>query len=200
MKRGATPKKQETHERIVRTAAGQIRERGYDSVSVGDVMKAAGLTHGGFYAHFESRDAMLAEALDAAASDSLGRLGKATDAAAPEEALAELLEFYLSDRHVAHPEHGCILASLGSETRRQTPEIRKVMTRRIKEMADLVERQLPGWGKAGRHEDALGVLATMLGALILARAVDEPGLAKDIRAAAKQLVARGVPAKPTVKS
>ena len=116
------------------------------------------------------------------------------------QAVVALLEQYLSDRHVAHPEHGCALAALGADTPRQAPEVRQVMTRRIKEMADLVERQLPGWGKAGRHEDALGVLSTMLGALIIARAVDEPGLAKDVRAAAKLLIARGVPAKPTAKS
>jgi TetR/AcrR family transcriptional repressor of nem operon len=199
MKRGPTPKKQETHDRIVRTAAGHIRERGYDNVSVADLMEAAGLTHGGFYAHFESRDAMLAEALDAAAADSLGRLGKASDDAAPEKALLALLDFYLSDRHVAHPELGCTLAALGSETPRQTPEVRRVMTRRIKEMVDLVERQLPGWGKEGRHEEALGVLSTMLGALILSRAVEEPALGKEIRTAAKQLVARGVSARPAAK-
>jgi AcrR family transcriptional regulator len=200
MKGRPTPKKRETHDRIVRTAAAQIRERGYDGVSVATVMEAAGLTHGGFYAHFDSRDAMLAEALDAAAHDSLGRLGRASDGVATEDALETLLDLYLSDRHVAHPEHGCVLAALGSETRRQSPEIRRVMTRRIKEMADLVERQLPGWGKAGRHEDALGVLATMLGALVLSRAIDEPGLAKDVRAAARQLLARGVPSKPSAKS
>jgi len=200
MKREPTPKKRETHDRIVRTAAAQIRERGYDSVSVATVMEAAGLTHGGFYAHFPSRDAMLAEALDAAASDSLGRLGKASDGVAAEHALKSFLDFYLSDRHVAHPEQGCVLAAVGSETRRQSPEVRRVMTRRVKEMADLVERQLPGWGKAGRHEDALGVLATMLGALVLSRAVDDPALVKDIRAAANRLLARGVPAKPSAKS
>jgi TetR/AcrR family transcriptional regulator, transcriptional repressor for nem operon len=192
MARRPGTKKQETHDRIVRTAATAIRKHGFHGISVADVMEEAGLTHGGFYAHFESRDAMLAEALDAAANESLDRLGKAADGAKPEDALDATVDAYLSDRHLAAPEHGCTLAALGSETTRQSPEVRRVATRRAREMADLIERQMTGWGKAGRHEDALGVMSTIVGALLIARAVDDPQLAKDVRAAAKRMVAKRV--------
>jgi AcrR family transcriptional regulator len=153
-------------------------------------MEEAGLTHGGFYAHFESRDAMLAEALDEAANESLDRLAKAADLAKAEDALEATVDSYLSDRHLAEPEKGCTVAALGSEAHRQSPEVRRVMTRRVREMADLIERQMPGWGKTNRHDDALAVMSTMVGALLIARAVDDPQLSKDIRAAAKKLVAR----------
>jgi AcrR family transcriptional regulator len=192
MPRGPSPKKQETHDRIVRTAAGAIRKHGFHGISVADLMEEAGLTHGGFYAHFASRDAMLAEALDEAANDSLDRLSKAADAAKPEDALDATMDFYLSDRHVAETERGCTLAALGSETGRQSPEVRHVMTRRVREMADVIERQMSGWGKTSRHEDALAVMSTMVGALLIARAVDDPQLSKDIRAAAKRLVGKRV--------
>jgi TetR/AcrR family transcriptional repressor of nem operon len=188
-------KKQETHERIVRTAADAIRAHGYDGVSVAEIMEQAGLTHGGFYAHFASRDAMLAEALDRAAADSLDRLARASDGKRPEDALGAVVESYLSDRHLAAPETGCTLAALGSETRRQTPPVRQVATRRVRELADLLERQMPGWGEAGRHEDALGAMSCMVGALVIARLVDDPALAKAVRRAAARTIRKAASAK-----
>src|SRR5262249_17796022 len=117
--------KAETHERIVKTAARAIREQGYDGASVADVMKQAGLTHGGVYAHFESRDAMLEEAVDCAAGDGRARLIAASEKAEPGRGLEAIVGSYLSDRHVEHPETGCSLAALGSETRRQSPALRR---------------------------------------------------------------------------
>jgi TetR/AcrR family transcriptional regulator, transcriptional repressor for nem operon len=193
MARKPGTKKKETHGRIVRTAAAAIRKHGFQGISVADIMEEAGLTHGGFYAHFESRDAMLAEALDEAANDSLDRLSKVADGKKPEEALESTVDYYLSDRHVEAVERGCTLAALGSETTRQSPEIRRVATRRVRELADLIERQMAGWGKTARHEDALGVMSTIVGALLIARVVDDPQLSKDIRASAKRAVARRVP-------
>ncbi len=192
MARRPGTKKQETHDRIVRTAASAIRKHGFQGISVADLMEEAGLTHGGFYAHFESREAMLAEALDEAANDSLGRLSKVADGVAPEDALDTTVDYYLSDRHVDAVERGCTLAALGTETARQSPEIRRVATRRVRELADLIERQMSGWGKTARHEDALGVMSTIVGALLIARVVDDPKLSKDVRASAKRLVARRV--------
>lgn len=187
-----TPKKEQTHERIVRTAADAIRKHGYDGVSVADVMKEAGLTHGGFYAHFPSRDAMLAEALDRAAADSLENLRRRADAAGSQDPLEAFVTGYLSDRHLEAPEKGCTVAALGSETRRQTPEVRKVATRRIKELVDFIGRQLPGWGGAKAHEEALAAMSCVVGALLIARIVDDPALAKSVRKAAADLVRTGV--------
>ena len=88
-----------------------------------------------------------------------------------------MLSAYLSQAHLENAELGCPLAALGSETSRQAPEVRRVATRHIKEMVDLIARQSPDWGQPGAHERALVTLSTMVGALLLARAVDEPELA-----------------------
>lgn len=199
MARGPTPKKQETHDRIVRTAAAAIRKHGFDGISVAEIMDEAGLTHGGFYAHFPSRDVMLAEALDQGAGEAIDRLAKASDGAKPEEALDAVVDSYLSDRHLAAPDKGCTLAALGSETSRQTPEVRRVMTRRVRELADMLARQLPDWGEAGGREDALAAMSTMVGAMVIARAVDDPSLAKAVRRAAAKLVHDGVSLRPRKK-
>jgi AcrR family transcriptional regulator len=181
-------RKEATHERIVDVAARAIRRKGYAGAGVAEVMKEAGLTHGGFYAHFGSREAMLAEAADRAGAQSVASLADVAAAAPPGQALHALVQAYLSQTHLENAELGCPLAALGSETPRQAPEVRQAATRRMKEMIDLVARQSPDWGQPGAHEHALVTLATMVGALILARAVDDARLADAVRGAAlKQL-------------
>ena len=108
-----------------------------------------------------------------------------------DRALASMLSAYLSREHFEHVDVGCPLAALGSETSRQAPEVRRVATRHIKEMIDLVARQSPDWGQPGAHERALVTVATMVGALLLARAVDEPGLADALREAALKHLTSG---------
>jgi TetR/AcrR family transcriptional regulator, transcriptional repressor for nem operon len=179
-------RKDATHERIVESAARAIRRSGYGGTGVADIMKDAGLTHGGFYAHFDSRDAMLAEAADRAGAESLATLASVAAAAPPQQALHTLLRSYLSKAHVERAEDGCPVVALGSEMPRQAPEVRRAATRRIKEMIDLVARQSPDWGQPGAHEHALVTVATMVGALLLARAVDEPKLSDALRRAALQ--------------
>jgi AcrR family transcriptional regulator len=185
MARQVGTKKAETHDRIVREAAKAIRRDGYAGTSVADVMHAAGLTHGGFYAHFPSREAMLAEGLDLAAAEAAeSLLGAAARRAAADDIdpLEALVDSYLSDRHVAATETGCTIAALGSETRRQSPEIREVATERTQELLKMIERQ------AGGREQALAALSTMVGALVIARIVDDPALSAEVRAAAKKAV------------
>ncbi len=188
-----TSAKEASHERIVEAASRAIRRSGYDGTGVADIMKEAGLTHGAFYAHFESREAMLAEAAD--------RAGAAVNAAASrllatvpsEDALRTLIEAYLSKAHIEGIETGCPVSALGSEMPRQSPEVRRAATLRIKEMIDLIARQMPDWGQPAAHERALVTAATMVGALVLARAVDEPHLSEQLRRATLQKLA---PSKP----
>jgi TetR/AcrR family transcriptional regulator, transcriptional repressor for nem operon len=177
-------RKEATHERIVDAAARAIRRSGYSGTGVADIMKDAGLTHGGFYAHFGSREAMLAEAADRAGAESVATLERIAAAAPPEKALQAVMRAYLSKEHTEGVERGCPMAALGSEMPRQAPEVRRAVTRRIKEAIDLVARQLPDWGKPGAHEKALATLSTMVGALVLARAVDDPKLSEAFRSAA----------------
>src|SRR5882724_1840847 len=113
MKRAASRSKEATHDRIVETAARAIRRSGYNGTSVADIMKEAGLTHGGFYAHFPSREAMLAEAADRAGAESVAVSTRVAATAQPKQALKALVRAYLSDEHVKSVETGCPIAALG---------------------------------------------------------------------------------------
>lgn len=181
----AQSRKEASHERILEAAARAIRRSGYAGTGVADIMKEAGLTHGGFYAHFESREAMLAAAADRAGAQSVATLERFVAQVPPQNALRALVTAYLSKGHVESAEVGCPAAALGSEMPRQAPEVRRAATRRIKEMIDLVSRHSPGWGEPGAHERALVATATMVGALVLARAVDDPKLSASILDAAR---------------
>lgn len=175
--------KEASHERIVQAAARAIRRSGYDGTSVADIMKDAGLTHGAFYAHFASREAMLAEAADRAGAESNAFANSVLAAARPEAALQALMQAYLSEDHLAAIETGCPISALGSEMPRQAPEVRRAATSRIKEMIDTVARQSPDWGQPAAHERALVTVAAMVGTLMMARAVDDPALSASLRQA-----------------
>ena len=176
-------RKEATHERIVRAAARAIRRSGYNGTGVADIMKDVGLTHGGFYAHFTSRETMLAEAADQAGAESVAVLTRVAAAAPPREALRSMIRAYLSKEHVEDAETGCPVAALGSEMPRQAPRVRRAATRRIKEVIGVIARHSPDKGEPGAYEHALVTVATMVGALVLARAVDDPKLSEALREA-----------------
>ena len=179
----APSRKEVTHERIVGAAARAIRRSGYDGTGVADIMKEVGLTHGGFYAHFASREAMLVEAADRAGAESVSTLTRVGATAPQQEALRSMIRAYLSKEHVDGVETGCPVAALGSEMPRQAPKVRRAATRRIKEMIDVVSQHWPDQKGPDLHEHALVTVATMVGALVLARAVDDPMLSKAFRKA-----------------
>ncbi|WP_306397708.1 TetR/AcrR family transcriptional regulator [Telluria beijingensis] len=165
-------KREQTHARILDVAARALRRDGFDGVGVADVMKGAGLTHGGFYAHFDSREALLVEALehaDAASSPNLER--RATSlretGASP---LAALVRAYLSDEHLAACEAGlgCVVGSLGSEMGRQAAPLREVARGRIERLVGSVQAALAEVGD-GAHDRALALTGAMVGALQIAR-------------------------------
>ena len=173
-----TAAKEASHERIVGVAARAIRRSGYNGTGVADIMKEAGLTHGAFYAHFASREAMLAEAADRAGAEANAVAANVVASAPPEQALQALLQTYLSKQHLEGIETGCPISALGSEMPRQSPEVRLAATRRIKEMIDLVARQFPDWGQPAAHQRALVTVSAMVGTLMLARAVNDPALSE----------------------
>jgi AcrR family transcriptional regulator len=181
--------KDATHERIVSVAARAIRRSGYAGTGVADIMKEAGLTHGAFYAHFASREAMLAEAASRACAESAAAVSEVVASVPTDQALKTMLHAYLSQDHLHQIETGCPLAALGSETVRQAPEVRRAVTQHIKAMVDLVARQSPDWGQPAAHERALLSIAAMVGTLVLARAVDEPALSDSLREAALKYLA-----------
>lgn len=181
-KQKASNRKEVTHTRIVETAARAIRRSGYYGTGVADIMKEAGLTHGGFYAHFASRDAMLAEAADRAGEETIAIAKKIFAEVPGDKALQALIQVYLSNEHMANIESGCSLAALGSEMPRQAPEVKKASTCRVKEMIALIESRLSDQPNA--NAEALVMLSTMVGTLLLARAVEDPELSEAFRQAA----------------
>jgi len=168
--------KEASHERIVQAASRAIRRSGYAGTGVADIMREAGLTHGAFYAHFESREAMLAEAADRAGAEANAVAASIAASVPPEQSLQAMMRMYLSKAHLASIEAGCPVSALCSEMPRQSPEVRRAATLRIKEMIDLVARLSPNWGAPSAHEHALVIVATMVGTLTLARAVDDTKL------------------------
>ncbi|QKY03619.1 TetR/AcrR family transcriptional regulator [Janthinobacterium lividum] len=179
----AQSRKEATHERIVEVATRAIRRSGYAGTGVADIMKEAGLTHGGFYAHFASRDALLAEAGDRAGAEAVALAARVAAAAPPGQALQAMMAAYLSPGHIAAIEVGCPVSALGSEMPRQAPEVRRAATIHIKEMIDLFARQLPNWGQPEAHAQAMATVCALIGTTILARAVDEPALSDALCAA-----------------
>jgi len=185
-------RKEATHERIVEVAARAIRRSGYDGTGVAGIMKEAGLTHGGFYAHFPSRDAMLAKAGDRAGAESVALAAHIAATAPPGEALQRMMQAYLSEEHIAAIETGCPVSALASEMPRQAPEVRRAATIHIKEMIDLFARQMPDWGQPEAHQRAMALVCGLIGTTMIARAVDDPKLSSALRTAAlKQLAPAG---------
>lgn len=182
-KHTAISRKEVTHERIVEVAARAIRRSGYSGTGVADIMKEAGLTHGGFYAHFESRDALLAEAGDRAGAESVALAARVAAAAPPGQAVQAMIQAYLSPEHIAAIETGCPVSALGSEMPRQAPEVRRAATIHIKEMIDVFARQMPDWGQPQAHEQAMALICALIGTTMMARAVDDPKLSRALCAA-----------------
>lgn len=180
----APSRKQQTHDRIVETAAQVMREAGFWGVGVADVMKRAGLTHGGFYAHFESRDALLSEAVTHAGCDSAGRLAKsmAQRQARGASPLRALVEAYLSDAHLAGVAQGCPVAALAGEMPRQSEAVAQAAAARVHKLVATVRGCLPE-----QAADQAGVVAAqMVGALQLARALGDNAEGRALLAATRR--------------
>jgi TetR/AcrR family transcriptional repressor of nem operon len=163
-----TSRKELTHDRILDVAARAIRRAGYDGVGLATIMKEAGLTHGGFYAHFESRDALLAEATQRAGRDTgavlVERLRQAQ--AQGMSAFSALVSTYLADAQLENTECGCVVAALASEIPRQSDEVAGAARARVLGLVELVRRTLPAGADPAQ---AQVVAATLVGALQLAR-------------------------------
>jgi TetR/AcrR family transcriptional repressor of nem operon len=178
-------RKQVTHDRIVETAARVIRSGGFYGVGVADIMKQAGLTHGGFYAHFNSRDALLTEALEHAGAQSRERMQTAVQDGVAKGAspFRAFVENYLSDRHLKALEAGCPVAALASEMPRQVPEVRAAAAQRVKSLLANVQAVLP----EGAAEGAAAITASQLvGALQLARTLGDNAKGRALLAASRE--------------
>ena len=173
----------ENRERIVETAARLFRERGFEGIGVADLMKAAGLTHGGFYGHFASKDDLAAEACARALEKSASSWDALIESDV-QDPLAAIGASYLSGRHRDRAGTGCVIAALGSDVSRQSSPIRRAVTNGLEGLLTRLEALVPGRSKAARRQKAVASFATMLGAVIMARAVDDRRLSEEILRAA----------------
>jgi TetR/AcrR family transcriptional regulator, transcriptional repressor for nem operon len=162
--------KAKTHERIVEIAAQRIREEGLDRPGVAEIMQAAGLTHGGFYKHFGSRDDLIGEATEKAVANSDQFVHELTDDAP--EPLAAFVDWYLSAEHRDEPGKGCAVAGLADGARHGDKRVRAAYGRQVERYVENIERFLGGGNDA--RDQALLIVSAMVGALVLSRAVDEP--------------------------
>jgi TetR/AcrR family transcriptional regulator, transcriptional repressor for nem operon len=165
--------KAETHARIVRVAARRFRELGLEGIGVADVMKEAGVTVGGFYKHFNSRDELVVEALATAFQD-LDRWEEHTDT------LTKLLENYLSEEHRDGPGTGCALGALLGDMSRASRSAKTVYTARLKRTLAYSTGLFPRNGNSDRRARAILTISAMLGAINLSRAVSDSNLSREI--------------------
>jgi TetR/AcrR family transcriptional repressor of nem operon len=177
-----------TRSRIVEEASYGLRQRGADGMSVADLMKLAGLTHGGFYAHFESREALVVEAFALAMERTI--VHWLAEELPPEERFDAFVQGYLSSSHRNDRAHGCVLPALGADIARSSPKARRAFGQKFGEMIDMVTRMLPEMSSEGAREAATSALATMMGAIVLARAVGDKNMSDDILAAGRQALRR----------
>lgn len=166
-----------SRERILDVASKVFRERGLDGIGVADLMQEAGLTHGGFYGHFRSKEELMAMACARALSESLARWHKRAESGAPLSAIAKS---YLSTRHRDDPGTGCPLPTLATDVARHGAPVRRAFTEGMDSLVDVLAEIVPGRTKALRRRKAISIFAAMVGAMALARAVDEARMSEEI--------------------
>jgi TetR/AcrR family transcriptional repressor of nem operon len=189
--------KQETHARIVRKASVRLREKGAHGVGVADLMKEAGLTHGGFYAHFDSREALVIEAFAYAMDRSIEHWRKTVEQLPPEKRLSAIVESYLTTVHRDDPGRGCAVPTLGPEIAREGPKARRAFAAKLDQMIDLIAEQIPDVPHKAARRQASATLATMIGALVLSRVAGNGAFSEDILSAGREAALNGAGARKT---
>jgi TetR/AcrR family transcriptional repressor of nem operon len=181
--------KDETHEKLLKIAGRALREKGPDGVAVADVMKQAGLTHGGFYAHFKSKDALLVEALAGVFNNAKQKFRAATEGMPPRHALAAYIDFYVSQRHRDNPTNGCPVTALNSDLPRQSKAFRKAFDDGAKMLVSSMESRIRDAAIEGdAHALAASVLSAMAGAVAISRAISDRSLSDQMLETARESI------------
>lgn len=166
--------------RILTAAAQLFRERGIDGAGVDAITEAAGLTHGAFYSQFESKEAVAAEALRLALDESRASWARDSSGKDKGDVVEMLIDRYLSPRHRDSLGTGCAVAALGSDLARQPKKVRDVFTEKLEETLESLAQLVPARTASRRYDVAIRLFSSMVGALILARAVDDKALSRRI--------------------
>lgn len=173
--------KSKVRQRIVSAAAKTLRRGGLEGPSVPDLMRKAGLTHGGFYGYFRSRDELVAAAVRSAAAETAEALFRAS------ADLTTVLSAYLSEEHIRDPKSGCVVAALGSDGWRKGKKVRSAFAEAAAGLARLVDQKLEADPTVDPISDrALAMTSQMIGAVVLGRLVADPALASRILRAGRQ--------------
>ena len=192
--------KLETHARIVKKASVRLREKGAHGIGVADLMKEAGLTHGGFYAHFDSREALVIEAFTHAMDRSTERWRKLAEQTSPEQRVAAIVDSYLTPMHRDDPGHGCAIPTLGAEIARESPRTRKAFAAKLEQMIDAIAAQIPDLPRKAARKQATAAIATMMGTLVMARVAGNGEFSEEILSSGREAVlGRAAPAKRVTK-
>jgi TetR/AcrR family transcriptional regulator, transcriptional repressor for nem operon len=188
--------KLETHARIVKRASVRLREKGAHGIGVADLMKDAGLTHGGFYAHFDSREALVIEAFAHAMDRSSERWRKLAEQTPPDQRMAAIVESYLTPAHRDDPGHGCAIPTLAAEIARESSKTRKAFAAKLEQMIDTLAAQIPDISCKAARKQAMAVIATMIGTLVMARVAGNGDVSEEILNAGREAVlSRAAPAR-----
>ena len=174
-------------ERIVEAAAQLFRERGFEGIGVADLIKEVGLTHGGFYGHFSSKETLIAEASARGLAHSLAVFSKLAERA-PGDPLSAIAGAYLTRTHRDKPATGCLLAALGPDVSRQAPAVRRAVADHVRSAVELLMKLVPGKSRTAKRQKAISTYATLVGAMVLARAVDDRALSQEILEAGRASV------------
>lgn len=182
----STNHKARTRARIIEAATRAFLERGVETVAIADVMGAAGLTHGGFYAHFANKEALVAEAITRGLADARRTFVAEAAAANPTAPLREIIRRYVSRYHRDHPAEGCAMPALATEIAHEPDDVRHAFTTALGEFIAELTDYLPGDTPEARRDAALALVAGMAGAVALGRAVDDPELSDRVLLATRR--------------
>lgn len=178
-----------TRQEIIKAASTLLRERGLHGISVAELMSEIGLTHGGFYTHFESKEALTSEALDAAFGESMRQWSSVLESARTKNGFTSLVDLYLTEEHLKDPGTGCAVPALGSEIARAGREVRESVAKGIGEMIEVFAKQMDDPLPERRRERAIVTVASLVGAIVMARCVNDERAAQSyLKATRSQLL------------
>src|SRR6201996_2272546 len=191
----------QTHARIVKKASVKLREKGAHGIGVADLMKDAGLTHGGFYAHFDSREALVIEAFTHAMDRSTAKWRKLSEETPVEKRLSKIVGIYLAPDHRDDTGHGCAVPALAAEIARESAKTHRVFAGRMDQMIEMLADQFNGMPRKTARKQAMAALATMMGSLVMARVAGSGELSDEILKSGRDAVLgrASSPAKKPVK-
>jgi len=169
-----TEHKIETHRKIVKDASQRVRAEGLNGAAVASVMRAAGLTHGGFYKHFRNKDELLIESLKEGFREIIDTLVRAAEQALPGEAWKAIVKTYLRPEMCEHPEHGCPLAALGPELARADKKMKPQIVAELAKYKNRMVPFMPGRRTLDKERAFFAIFSTMIGATELARVLPDP--------------------------